>query len=302
MLEGLEDYEIDNKLGDVGSKVREASMKSLTKLFTCIYHLKDEKMIEKYLNTNIYNYLSGLIKQSMEKMNKIRLCAGESLQEFFYETKEFKNLQIPYFEELKTMYLFDLQLNEFGHVKNSEWQDPSYSFKKLSKIMTFKDYSFSFVNNFLIIKFDGIVISIGGITEDVVKYSIETLDEILKSSNYDLELIEIIYSHIIKMLKKYQKVDRVIEPLFNTISIILSKPVFINSKFIEYIDEIHKSSSKENYESKNIHKILNSVDIFYNLLFFESNSKVNIYTKSMKSLLFLMNHRLIAFIYIVSLL
>lgn len=93
------------------------------------------------------------------------------------------------------------------------------------------------------------------------------------------------------MLKKYQKVDRVIEPLFNTISILLSKPSFINSNFLEYVDEIHKYTTIENYETKNIHKILNSVDIFYNLLFFERNSKVDIFTKSMKSLLFLMNHK-----------
>ena len=92
------------------------------------------------------------------------------------------------------------------------------------------------------------------------------------------------------MLKKYQKVDRVIEPLFNTISILLSKPAFINSKFLEYVDEIHKSTARENYESKNIYKILNSVDIFYNLLFFERDSKFDIFKKSMKSLLFLMNH------------
>lgn len=92
------------------------------------------------------------------------------------------------------------------------------------------------------------------------------------------------------MLKKYQKVDRVIEPLFNTISTLLSKPALINSKFIEYVDEIHKCTAKENYESKNIYKILNSVDIFYNLLFFERDSKFDMFTKSMKSLLFLMNH------------
>lgn len=92
------------------------------------------------------------------------------------------------------------------------------------------------------------------------------------------------------MLKKYQKVDRVLEPLFNTISILLSKPAFINVKFLETVEEIHKSVGRENYESKNIHKILNSVDIFYNLLFFEKSTNVELFNKSMKSLLFLMNH------------
>lgn len=142
----MEDYEIDNKLGDVGSKIREVSMKSLTKLFICIYQLNDKILTEKYLVCNLYNYLSGLIKQNVEKMNKIRLCAGENLQEFFYTFRNFMNTSVPKFDELKNIYLFDVQVNEFGQVKNSEWQDPSYSFKRLSKILTFDEYSFTFVN------------------------------------------------------------------------------------------------------------------------------------------------------------
>jgi hypothetical protein len=178
--------------------------------------------------------------------------------------------------------LFDIQFDEFGKVKNSEWQEPAYNFKKLWKILTLSDYSFSY--------FDGIVISIGGVTEDVVKFSSEAFDEAMKSTKSDIAFVDTIYKHILAMMKKYPKNDRVIEPLFNTISILLSKPSFINSKFVEYVEEIHKSTAKENYESKNIHKILNSVDIYYNMLFFEKTEKVDIFTKAMKSILFLMNH------------
>ena len=135
------------------------------------------------------------------------------------------------------------------------------------------------------------VISIGGITEDVVKCSNEAFDEVLKvAAKNDLCFIEMIYKNILTMLKKYVKVDRVIEPLFNTISTLLSKPAFINTKFLEAVEEIHKAVGKENYESKNIHKILNSVDIYYNMLFFEKTEAIDMFTKAMKSLLFLMNH------------
>ncbi len=146
ILEGLEDYEIDNKLGDVGSKVREASIRSLTKLLICIHNLNLKEITEKFLYPNIFSYLSGIIKQNVEKMNKIRLCAGESLQEFFHELRDLQTVDIPYFQELKEIYLFDIQFDENGKVKNSEWQEPAYSFKKLSKILTFQEYSFSMVN------------------------------------------------------------------------------------------------------------------------------------------------------------
>lgn len=145
ILEGLDDYEIDNKLGDVGSKVREASIRSLTKLMICIFHLNNKELVDRYLIPNIYRYLCGLIKQNLEKMNKIRLCAGENLQEFFFKLKDFKTSQIPSFEELKEIYIFDIQFDEYGKVKNSEWQEPAYCFKKLNKILSFKDYSFQCV-------------------------------------------------------------------------------------------------------------------------------------------------------------
>lgn len=110
-----------------------------------LYKLNNKEISEKFLYPNLFKYVSGLIKQSVEKMNKIRLCAGESLQEFFYELRELKHCNIPFFEELKEIFLFDVQFDENGKVKNSEWQEPAYSFKKLGKILTFEDYSFSMV-------------------------------------------------------------------------------------------------------------------------------------------------------------
>lgn len=110
-----------------------------------IKNTKNNDLIEKYLKPNIYNYLCGLLKQNVEKMNKIRLIAGESLQEFFYEFRDFKILNVPNFEEIKEIYSDDILLNEFNQIKNSEWQDPSYSYRKIIKILSFKDYSFNLV-------------------------------------------------------------------------------------------------------------------------------------------------------------
>lgn len=93
------------------------------------------------------------------------------------------------------------------------------------------------------------------------------------------------------MLKHNEKDDRVIEPLFNTLAHLLTKSYFIDLKYLEYTDFIHKSLSKENFQSKNIHKILASVDIYYNFLFFEKEEKVNLYKRSLKSLLILMTHK-----------
>ena len=85
-------------------------------------------------------------------MNKIRLIAGECLQEFFHEFRDFTAINVPNFDEIKEIYLHDILLTESNQIKTGEWQDPSYSYRKIIKILTFKDYSFHLVkkikNNF----------------------------------------------------------------------------------------------------------------------------------------------------------
>jgi hypothetical protein len=62
-------------------------------------------------------------------------------------------------------------------------------------------------------------------------------------------------------------------------------------EYIEYADFIHKAVMKENYDSKNIYKVLASVDIYYNLLFLEKEEKFNIFNRALRSLLVLMTHK-----------
>ncbi len=73
LLEGLNDYEIDKKLGDVGAEIRIAWINGLTE-----YLLGFINIVNEYSEI----YVCGLLKQLSEKMNKIRLAAGENLQKF----------------------------------------------------------------------------------------------------------------------------------------------------------------------------------------------------------------------------
>ena len=50
IIEGYEDYEIDRKLGDVGSRIRESSIKCLTKL---VIELYEHKLFDYFLVTYI---------------------------------------------------------------------------------------------------------------------------------------------------------------------------------------------------------------------------------------------------------
>jgi len=198
ILEGLKDYEIDKKLGDVGSKVREAAMKSLTSLMIFfagkIYNrIEFAELFEKYS----VNYLSGLLKQLAEKLNKIRHSAGEALQNFFYSLsikeneflnkndhnkihkykhsfEEFLKIHIPNYDLLRKIFLEDVKFNEVNQLYNMDWLEPSYSFKKVTALLKAEAYSFSV--------FEGIIISIGGLTEDVQRYSLNAIDSLFEQN------------------------------------------------------------------------------------------------------------------------
>jgi len=291
MLDGLEDYEIDKKLGDVGSKVRESAMKSLTSIMLELNKSKFSNISMSNELGNLFNkyispYLNGLLKQSVEKMGRMRLASGDSLQLFFNELKD-QNLveEIPNYDVLSSTFLEDTKYNEFNQINNSSWLEPSYAYKKVIHLLLYEEYSLRL--------FQGLITSIGGITEDTQRCALEEYDNLvnkIEESNRT-NFIKTIYGHIKTIFIKFEKEDKVIEPLFSSLAHLLTRNSYIDSLFIEEIDQIHKFVMKENFESKNIHKILSSVDIYYNILFFEKEETFNLFNRTLKSILVLMTHK-----------
>lgn len=72
---------------------------------------------------------------------------------------------------------------------------------------------------------------------------------------------------------------------------LLTNNFFIDEEYLEFIDKIHLAIKKENYESKNITKVLSSVDILYNILFFKKEEKFDLFKRTLRSILLLMIHK-----------
>merc|ERR1712032_1308008 len=82
MLAALEDYSVDNR-GDVGSWVRESALLCLTRLTLQLSAKTSEE--EPFLTEeNITNLVAGILKQCVEKIDKIRLVAGSMLGFLLY--------------------------------------------------------------------------------------------------------------------------------------------------------------------------------------------------------------------------
>lgn len=76
----LNDYSVDQR-GDVGSWVRIATMKLLDFLLPCVSRLDSlEDSSTKYLSEKTTaGFISALLKQSVERIDKVRACAGKVL-------------------------------------------------------------------------------------------------------------------------------------------------------------------------------------------------------------------------------
>ena len=87
LLKALDDYSVDNR-GDVGSWVREAAIHGLEK---CTYILckkagdHNNDSFSSLFDSNLANRLiGGIVKQGVEKMDKLRETAAKALQRILY--------------------------------------------------------------------------------------------------------------------------------------------------------------------------------------------------------------------------
>lgn len=99
LLDCLNDYSTDQR-GDVGSWVRSASMACLLPLLQTIAQVDSrQEKDQRYLTTDAAGAIMGaLLKQSVERIDKVRARAGTVIDSLLYQTP----LDIPHRETLET--------------------------------------------------------------------------------------------------------------------------------------------------------------------------------------------------------
>ncbi|KAK1420140.1 hypothetical protein QVD17_21492 [Tagetes erecta] len=215
LFNALEDYSVDNR-GDVGSWVRTAAMNGLEK---CTYILcKKHKLVENQslFDANIAtNLVGGLVKQAVEKMDRLRDIAAKILQRILYSEAVFVP-EVPYREKLEKIVPKEDDL---------KWGVPSCSFPRFVQLLQFGCYS-KYVMS-------GLVISIGGLEDSLKKAALSALLDYLqavkvkdesKKSSRELRISD----DILWVLQKYKRRDRVIVPTLKTIDILFSKSVLLH--------------------------------------------------------------------------
>ncbi|XP_042480833.1 tubulin-folding cofactor D isoform X2 [Macadamia integrifolia] len=271
LFKALDDYCVDNR-GDVGSWVREAAMDGLEK---CSYILCEREsvgfptkmpgventaLLESEVSENDHSHslfdaslatslIGGLLKQAVEKIDKLRETAGKILQRILSNERILVPC-IPYREKLEEIVRNEVDV---------KWGVPTFSYPRFLQLLQFSCYS-----KFLI---SGLVISVGGLQDSLRKASLTALLEYLqdpkndKSEGRSREYM--LASDLLWVLQHYRRRDRVIIPALKTIEILFSKKVFLQMEAhtAEFFPGVLDSLAIELKGSKDFSKLYAGISI-----------------------------------------
>ncbi|KAI9499220.1 tubulin folding cofactor D C terminal-domain-containing protein [Zychaea mexicana] len=246
----LADYSTDQR-GDVGSWVRSASMECLQCLLPLIARIDATSPPETCFltTTGITRVIAALLKQSVERIDRVRDCAGTVLCDLLY-TKSTKNpvlLDIPNREMLEKYITSDIS-----------WSSPADLYPVMTHILSAEPYRFELLT--------GLISSAGGLTESLVRHSssclIDYMNSLPTTSSYGSVSLENMARNLLQIFTNYEKQDRVILPLMDVVGLLyesgtlgkIEKDVIHNNFLI--------AVRKECFKSKNIRKLLSATKVY----------------------------------------
>ncbi|KAI9247117.1 armadillo-type protein [Helicostylum pulchrum] len=266
----LTDYSTDQR-GDVGSWVRIASMELLNYLLPCIARLDrlDGTQQPKYLSaTSTSDFMAALLKQSVERIDKVRSSAGNVLCD---------------------LVCLDTYLEFAGHdclrhyiKEDLSWSTPSQLYPVMVQLLKIPEYRFELLT--------GLIASAGGLTESLVRHSSSCLTEymdglpITEPSDPSLQDI---FSTLLDIFTKYEKEDRVSIPLLDVFGLLYESgtlPKITNHAMHLKLFTLLK---KETFKCRNVRKLLSAIKVFIGFMSIQDSQ---VKTKSIQQMLSYLVH------------
>ena len=244
----LEDYTVD-KRGDIGAWVREAALNGLETLTLTLLGEVPERLPVSVIQQAI----PLIAQQAVEKIDRVRGLAGKIFYNLLYATD--KNGQpIPGISAREE--LLEIFAKTPTYVK---WGIESETFPLFVQLIKLPSY----VERILI----GLVVSVGGLTERLVKESSHSLFALLEKMP-EPEIINFC-NIMLKIFKDYQKIDRVSLPLLKFFDMVITsgflEPLFENPESPFPMDLLTLCKNEIN-KCGDPNKLLASADIFCQLL------------------------------------
>lgn len=249
LVEALNDYTLDSR-GDVGTIVREAAMIAIQDITQLIVN-RDPFSLSEELVSSIF---CGILKQCVEKIDRTRAIAGKTFSSLLHCVPE-----VPYIPNRKELEeIFPISL-----CKDINWSSPADTFPYFVQLLLLKKYTY----NLLL----GLTVSVGGLTESLVKHSYSSLANYLNGIKSNSENLKYISDTLILILSDNLHNDRIIISYFRMIDRLLISGTLISNEeesatfLTNLLDLCWKACSK----STDPQKLIASVDMFCDLLQFK---------------------------------
>ncbi|XP_060577597.1 tubulin-specific chaperone D-like [Ruditapes philippinarum] len=264
----LKDYTLDSR-GDVGAWVREASMSGLLEI-TALTVSSQPDLLQP---TVCKHMMTSLVQQACEKIDRTRAHAGNIFSSLLYHSPPVPN--IPEREELQNIFPKE-------EIPSINWAAPGDTFPRFTKLLRCHAYTYSVLL--------GLTVSVGGLTESLVKHSNASLQSYLRSLSKDIKELTRITSTLTQIFKDYQKVDRVSLPMVKMLDQLLSTGCFdpfIEQESHSFPLEVYQLVKTEILKCGEPQKLLASADVYCGLLQFPGEVR----KKSLTSLCIFLCHR-----------
>lgn len=246
-LLALKEYTIDSR-GDIGAWVREAAMIGLHVLTNLVSQTKLLSVLNEDLMAGI---IGGVAQQAVERIDGIRAQAGTVFSALIHSDPPLPN--IPYHNELKAIFPY----NECK--ETIEWRMESATFPRFIKMLGFPPYKINLLR--------GIIFSVGGISESLVKYSSVSLFTYLQE--IDEEGLKDLCEKILNIFEESHKNERMITSMLAFLDRLLSSGCIqsvlddADNTISERILTLLKHEIKY---SSNMKLLISSINVFCQLL------------------------------------
>lgn len=240
LLKALEEYTTDNR-GDVGAWVREASMHVL-------HYLVINCPRERLNSDTVHQVLSGLTKQSVEKIDRIRAVAGKLFQSLIHHQPPLPHIQ-------RHQELLEIFPNDSSSIS---WLFADHTFPLFCKLLLFPEYSEKILT--------GLVGSIGQLTESLIKHSSSSFLDFLKANDGEIPRI---CQLIVKIFEDNLLNERISHPMLNFLEMLLSSGVLVlilDDENNNFADEILRLTNLEIKGYKKLYKVVSSVNVYCQLI------------------------------------
>eukprot|EP00731_Ephydatia_muelleri_P028539 Em0020g183a len=252
---GVKDYTTDSR-GDIGRSVREVSMLAIGQVFILAANSDPSVLRPDW----VQEAMGSLVQQSNEKIDSTRVVAFDQLLAVIHHQPEIPH--IPCHKELKEIY-------SCSATSGTDWRQPHNSYHLSVKLLGLKEYCYPTLV--------GLVTSVGGLTESLVRHSSQALLGHMKSVCSSIEGLALFSDAVLSVFRDYKKVTRVTIPLLKTLDFLLSSAVYdvyVNhSEHQPFLTSLFEAVREEITSSQDVVKLLASVSVFCGLLQFPSIQK-----------------------------